>query len=204
MTLKEWVKKNFGDLELLGASHFGYRPGVILDPDSLEIINSAWELLDQPPDGAFWRTQRGPGLLASRSFKESRDHDGVIKVPGIVSIAVKSQSAVEAEFVAEHVSVEVLTGSTVGGIETRLRTRWKDGQDPNGVWIRYIDGKLVVSESWFCNRLTVKLNTNGQRIVKADAEKQVELSGSFKWSSEDTLTFDSDGQAPFAVRGLKP
>jgi hypothetical protein len=203
MSLKEWVRDNFDDLELLEASTFQYRPGVILNPQgSAEIRTAAWALLKEPVTDPFWATRRGPALLPQRSFQEERDAGGTIKIPGLLAVTLKDQGKVAAAFTAEEVEVELFTNAFESDIELKLRERFHG----TPLWVQFIDDHRIVMECWYLRHLRVTFTAEGARLAQAEAQQRLDISaaGATTWKENDVLEIQGAAIAPFAVRTFRP
>jgi len=202
MTYEEWVKRNFGDLRLLGASTFQYKPGVILD-DHGQRIATAWSVLGESSDDPFWKTEQGAGLLSDHQFTEERTAGVTLKIPGLVAITFNSGGKVRASFTAREVQLRSFESATQQTVDARLRTL----KVPHSmVWKDFIDGHLVVLETWYATKVDIQFHREGNVIARAEVEKTATISAGLDrtWTEDHTLTVTSDGKVPFAVRGWRP
>lgn len=205
MTLEDWVKKNWGGLELLGAATQQYRPGVILSNDGgMEVQSAAWALLGEQKTDPFWQTERSEALLVEREFEEERGFGGSIKIPGIVAITLKSNKQVKASFSVEGVEAELLVNAFESDINTKLHDKLKSQH--SDVWTKYVDDHPVITESWYMRKLMVSFEGAGGSQLSADVQADINVSaaGNVDWKTKSVVHIESPGKVPFAVRTFRP
>lgn len=201
MNFVDWVRHNFNDLQVLRASTFQYKPGVLLN-NHQELTATVATLLEEDPTAPFWQTEQGEAIIFDDQFEESGEGGLKLKVPGLFSINLSHDHAVTASFTASNVQVRAFTNATVQMINKKLHEVVKPRH--NRDWIDFVDNHDVVVETWYATKIQAKFKSSGGFMADAEVEAKATISGNRKWVNNETVEFVGSGTVPFGVRAFKP
>jgi hypothetical protein len=203
MSVRDWIRKHYDDLELLKVSHDGYVPGCILSPRTYEILADAWSVLDETGTEPQWATRLAPAQVLTGSFEHETGGRGDLRLLGILTFSASRARKVTAGVEVAGVQVKRFARLSRLQLETGLRTLKRPGSE---TWKR-IDGKTVALECYAATRLRLIFREEGRLLGKADVEKVVRPSvsagGELSWLDAETLEVTGTGEVPFGIRGFR-
>lgn len=201
MEFQRFIRKHLPGLKILPVSTTRVVPGVIIDPDRMQMLGHCREILPDEPEER-WAYDHSDASMIYGTITANRKMRSGMRVMGVFSL----RSTFDRDL-SVHLEINDIRGAMLNTSQLALQPRINAlrATDRRGRW-RKINNKLVVLETFYASEFVATFFRHDQMVTQAELEElsklDIEASIDFQWRAGRQLVITQNANVPFGVRGF--